>query len=211
MLTGSVVGCVVSRWLIKNRGKPDPKIPSLPAPWTPWFGHLPYMVSIVNNYTYHKLTNIIIKGAEKYCIENGFDNPKDCYKALYVVRGGVFNSITLLDPDLIEFAFEKEFTSFIKGEQTAERLSDLLGNGIFTSDPPRWRTQRLAASRMFSMRNLQNFMFETAISQCNLFIKKLKYLNNNNNNNNEIDIYDLFAKYTLDTFVTIAFGESLGM
>ena len=46
--------------------------------------------------------------------------------------------ITILDPDIARFIFETKFESFKKGERIAMELEEMLGEGIFTSDPPEW-------------------------------------------------------------------------
>ena len=200
---------LISHWLFTKRAIRHPKIPSYHCEWRPWFGTTLYWLNCINNRQYHRATADILLGAKIYCEKHNYDSPKGVYKATWYSRGGLWNTVQLLDPDLIKYVFETKFESFIKGDSIQQRLSDLLGNGIFVSDPPQWRSHRLAASRMFSMRNLQDFMFDTAYSQCSVFIKKLQQLSEDKDH--EIDIYDLFAKYTLDTFGTIAFGQSLGI
>merc|ERR1712228_253740 len=67
---------------------------------------------------------------------------------------------------------------------------------------------RKIGSKMFSMRNLKNYMFEVAMSGNVRWMKKIEEMREQNN---EIDIYNQLAIYTLDVFVEIAFGESLSI
>eukprot|EP01083_Nonionella_stella_P060876 158749_1 len=96
----------------------------------------------------------------------------------------------------------------MKSNEISDRLDELLGDGIFSSDPPRWRHHRKIGSKMFSMRNLKNYMFEVAKRGDTRFMAKIEELRVKQTNN-VIDIHSLFAIYTLDVLVEIAFGQSL--
>ena len=126
--------------------------------------------------------------------------------AICSTRFGNWSTIFLFDPKLVKFVFEDNFDDFVKGEQINERLFELLGNGIFASDGSIWRKHRKVGSKMFSMRNLKNYMFQVAKSGNVRWMKKIEELRQKNN---EIDIYNLLSIYTLDVFVEIAFGQSL--
>ena len=115
-------------------------------------------------------------------------------------RGGY--GILLNDPKLIKYIFNDNFNYFIKGYKIEEELYEMLGNGIFTSDPPKWKFHRKAASKMFSMRNLKTYMFECTINQCNLVFNKMDSIisDSNYSDNIGINIYDILSRFTLDTF-----------
>ena len=68
--------------------------------------------------------------------------------------------ITIYDPKIAKYVFDTKFNCFVKGYRLQRELNEILGDGIFTSDPPKWKFHRKVASRMFSMRNLKNYMFE---------------------------------------------------
>eukprot|EP01084_Bolivina_argentea_P014353 26801_1 len=121
------------------------------------------------------------------------------YRPLY----GIF----IMDPKLIKFIYNDEFEKFHKGDRMRMELSEMLGDGIFTSDPPRWRFHRKIASRMFSMRNLKDYMFECTMSHMEKVMNKF---NEDHINKNDINIYNMLARFTMDTFSTIAFGKSVG-
>eukprot|EP01084_Bolivina_argentea_P305502 527773_1 len=89
---------------------------------------------------------------------------------------GLTTMVTPQDPKLIKYIFQDNFTDFVKGEQVHERLNELLGDGIFSSDPPRWSMHRKIGSRMFSMRNLKNYMFEVAKRGDARFMAKIEEL-----------------------------------
>ena len=122
-------------------------------------------------------------------------------------------NIYLFDPSLIKYVFETKFEDFGKTDFVVDNLYELFGNGIFSADGSNWKWHRKVASRMFSLRNLRNYMFHCAVRNCDNLINKMIELsgidNESNRNGKSIDIYDLFGRFTLDCFVESAFGESL--
>ena len=196
---------VVSRWLYNNRAKKHATVPSYPN-WTPYLGHMPWLLKMGRDKILDGMTDSLISMGET--------------KAISFSRAFFWTSVQLTDPYLIDYCFNQQFEKFEKGEMINEMMYELLGNGIFASDPPQWKIHRKIASTMFSMRNLKNFMFETACDSSHKFLCKMDEMSQTTRDNLQtqnkfgdgiIDIYNLFACYTLDTFVTIAFGQSLGI
>ena len=109
------------------------------------------------------------------------------------------------DPKLIKFTLEDNFESVQKGAQICEAYEPLLGHGIFVSNGETWKFHRKVASRMFSIRNLKDFMFSIAKRNTITTIEKLKELSVEP----EIDINDILGRFTLDTFCEIAFGVNI--
>ncbi|ETO29445.1 cytochrome P450, partial [Reticulomyxa filosa] len=73
-----------------------------------------------------------------------------------------------------------------------------------------WKIHRKAASRMFSMRNLKEYMFECAVSGSKRVMEKLKELNQLESSKRDgIDMSDVLGRFTLDSFIEICFGKSL--
>ena len=128
-------------------------------------------------------------------------------------------NIYLFDPNVIKYVFETKFDSFGKSNIVHDFVEEIFGDGIFSVDPPKWKFHRKVASRMFSLRNLKNYMFDCALRNCDNLILKMKQLAfadiniiNNDMDINEtkpIDVFDLFGRLTLDCFIESAFGESL--
>ena len=56
---------------------------------------------------------------------------------------------------------------------------------------------------MFSMRNLQHYMFETSVTNTRRAIEKLQEFKGKT-----VDINDILGRFTMDTFCEIAFGKS---
>eukprot|EP01084_Bolivina_argentea_P246297 412224_1 len=115
---------------------------------------------------------------------------------------GPRNLIFIQDPALIKFALETNFESTPKGEEFIQEFEPLLGHGIFASNGENWKFHRKVGSRMFSMRNLKDFMYNISKKNTLSVIKKLKELSHEP----EIDINDILGRFTLDTFCEIAFG-----
>eukprot|EP01084_Bolivina_argentea_P124349 220354_1 len=104
-------------------------------------------------------------------------------------------AVCLMDPEILKFVFYTKFESFKKGERIQTELGEMLGDGIFTSDPPKWKFHRKIASRMFSMRNLKDYMFQCTVDHTKGVINKI---NSNDEFLNDIDIYNMLGRFTLD-------------
>eukprot|EP01084_Bolivina_argentea_P124350 220355_1 len=104
-------------------------------------------------------------------------------------------AVLIMDPEILKFVFYTKFESFKKGERIQTELGEMLGDGIFTSDPPKWKFHRKIASRMFSMRNLKDYMFECTVDHTKRVINKI---NSNDEFLNDIDIYNMLGRFTLD-------------
>ncbi|ETO35521.1 cytochrome P450 [Reticulomyxa filosa] len=73
-----------------------------------------------------------------------------------------------------------------------------------------WKMHRKAASRMFSMRNLKEYMFSCALSGSQRTVAKLKELKDMDQfKESGVDISDILGRFTLDSFIEICFGRSL--
>eukprot|EP01084_Bolivina_argentea_P254630 428114_1 len=181
-------------WFIwKNRARKHKNMPIRPG-FLPIIGHLHILLGLADHEGMEEMDHMTKKVLQLNS------------SAAYSHSFAKYPAILLLDPKLIKLVFETQFEDFMKSEEIRLRLEPLLGDGIFSSDPPRWREHRKIGSKMFSMRNLKNYMFEVAKTGDIRLMNKIEQLRQKND---VIDIYNLFAVYTLDVFVEIAFGESL--
>ena len=112
--------------------------------------------------------------------------------------------IFITNPIHVRYIFETNFEVANKSDRMREHFKELLGDGIFTTNGEQWRFHRKVASRMFSTRNLKNYMFDTSIKNTHSTIKKLHEYDNKT-----IDINDLLGRFTVDTFCEIAFGYNM--
>eukprot|EP01084_Bolivina_argentea_P246298 412226_1 len=114
--------------------------------------------------------------------------------------------IFLNDPKLIKYILETNADIVLKSDHFIEEYNELLGHGIFASNGAQWKFHRKVASRMFSMRNLKDFMYEMSVKHTHSTTKKLKQLEINTDKKEGIDINDILGRFSLDTFCEIAFG-----
>ena len=61
---------------------------------------------------------------------------------------------------------------------------------------------------MFSMRNLKDYMFDCAVENTQILIDKMNELSGYDNNA-AMDVFELFGRFTLQSFLQSAFGERL--
>jgi cytochrome P450 len=79
---------------------------------------------------------------------------------------------------------------------------DLLGNGIFAIDGEEWQKQRKTTSNIFTVSNFRDFFISVFNSE---LLKLIDHLQQHE----EVDLHDLFHKYTLDSFMKIGFSYDL--
>eukprot|EP01083_Nonionella_stella_P037555 102377_1 len=112
----------------------------------------------------------------------------------------------IFDPKVIKYVFEDNFEDYIKGPAVHDTFEELFGDGIFAIDQPEWRFHRKVASRMFSLRNLKYYMFDSAMDNVDILVNKMEELSGT-----AMDLFDLFGRFTLQSFIQTAFGERLPM
>lgn len=187
-------------FIYKYRARKHPTIRMRPG-YIPIIGHTHYMLGLMPS---RDPTKERIDNFKDLMLELN----EDC---VCTTRFGNWSTVFLFDPKYVKFVFEDRFNDFEKGAAVRDRLFELLGDGIFSSDGEIWRKHRKVGSKMFSMRNLKNYMFQVAKKGNDRWMKKLEQLRTDEDNNNCIDIYNLLSIYTLDVFVEIAFGFNLGI
>jgi len=107
------------------------------------------------------------------------------------------------DPDDIEYILKTNFQNYSKGHLFVDIMDDFLGNGIFNSDGSLWKQQRATASHIFTVRELRT-MADVFVRHGKTVVDILM------STKGEIDIQELFQRYTLDSFGEIAFGVDIG-
>eukprot|EP01084_Bolivina_argentea_P210683 358504_1 len=167
---------------------PHVSIPTAPE-MHPILGHIPFMKK-----HYPKLHDGLFELISKYEIV-----------ALQVPG---HHQIMLNTPELCEWVFTTEFNKFWKGNSQIDKLSDLFGaygQAIFVSDDKQWRFHRKIGSRMFSVRNLRDYMYKCCINTTQSTLRVIETLRASDA---EIDINDVLGRMTFDCFTSIAFGKS---
>lgn len=113
-------------WYCKYRVRRHDNIVTLPD-WHPLLGHFMVITSNFEDIVPH--TYNIAKRA-------GFP---DCSAFTGFTP---FYGIIILNPDIAKYVFDTKFESFKKGDRIQMELEELLGDGIFASDPPKWKFHR---------------------------------------------------------------------
>ncbi len=85
-----------------------------------------------------------------------------------------------------------------------------IGDGFLLANGKRWKAQRKIASRMFSMRNLKNYMVEVFMAQSKALSIKMNELIESKPNE-YMDMSNLFARLTLGAFVEGLYVLSLSL
>lgn len=115
-------------------------------------------------------------------------------------------TLILKDPDLIKQLTVKDFDHFVnhRGIGT-EEVDPLIGKNLFSLRGKRWRDMRSAVSPSFTsskMRYMYTFMKETADNFVEYFLNK-------NENSVQVELSDIFKRYTNDVIATTAFGFNI--
>jgi cytochrome P450 len=85
-------------------------------------------------------------------------------------------------------------------------LNDLLGVGIFNSDGHQWNVQRKLASQIFHVKNFRDFFMDIFREESVLLLLIFEKFAQSGK---IFDLYDLFGRFTLDSFARIGFGVEL--
>lgn len=193
----TIIGVTITSAILINkyRAQYHDNIPMLATDsWSLIQGHLPLMLSTRGTRLgFHGMLFEEIKKA-------GF--PSICCLS----RPPNAHLIFVTNPIHVRYIFDTNFQVTQKSHLMKKRFEELLGDGIFAVNGTEWRFHRKIASRMFSTRNLKNYMYDVSLKSTNCTILKLKNLMNENK---AIDMNDLLGRFTLDTFCEIAFGQCI--
>ncbi|XP_018573794.1 cytochrome P450 9e2 [Anoplophora glabripennis] len=111
--------------------------------------------------------------------------------------------LLLRDLNLIKRILTKEFDTFSEHPQSSEPNEDTLwGKNLFAAKGETWRQLRKTISPMFTTSNIKS-MFEL-IDKC--ATQLMKYLSEKNEDVIEIELMDLFKRYSSDTIASVSFG-----
>ncbi|PWN38466.1 cytochrome P450 [Meira miltonrushii] len=116
-------------------------------------------------------------------------------------------AIVINRPEYIHFCQKTEFENFIKGGPFLRAFEDLLGShGIFVADGAIWKRQRKMASHIFSVGNFKTYVQETIHKDLDLVNSLCA---DSVKHNVPVNICDVFFRFTLSTFSTMAFSADL--
>lgn len=115
--------------------------------------------------------------------------------------------VIITDPRCVESVLKLKFDNYVKGPIFHNILVDLLGDGIFNSDGKHWLEQRKTASHMFSTRMLSNVMLPVFSKHADVVCDMLDGCAKAGT---ELDMQDVYFRYTLDSIAEIGFGTTIG-
>jgi cytochrome P450 len=122
-------------------------------------------------------------------------------KGGHTIEAGSGNRLILTaEPENIKALLATQFKDYGKGEQFHTEWHDFLGNGIFTTDGALWHDSRQLIRPQFIKDRLSDLeLFEQHVQ---VLLKKLSGAP-------EVDMLDMFFRFTLDAATHFLLGESV--
>lgn len=121
---------------------------------------------------------------------------------------GLGRLIDVSRPDWIEHVQKTNFNGYAKGDSFHRMMKDVLGSGIFNVDGDQWKAQRKLASRIFTVKAFSNIILsvirEDTEQLDRILVSKAQ-------SGEVFNIQELFFRFTLSTFVKIAFNQDTGV
>jgi cytochrome P450 len=114
-------------------------------------------------------------------------------------------SIVLTSPETWEEVMKERFEDFPKGEHTHEQVSDLVGNSLIGMDGVKWLHQRKTITRLLTRRSLKEYMTDIVHDHTRILLDLLL-----NAKGGQVDLANLFKRFSMETFAKISFGVELG-
>jgi len=115
-------------------------------------------------------------------------------------------TVMTANPANVEHILKKNFDNYPKGWKIRNRLSDLLGQGIFNVDGHDWYHQRKTTSQMFTAKLFKDHIW--VVVQRNA--RKLRNILETVEPDKPVDVFNLMNRFTLDTIGEIGFGKCIG-
>jgi cytochrome P450 len=134
-----------------------------------------------------------------------FTTPKGMRFTVEAAPGGR-RVIFTADPENIKAILATQFTDYGKGEPFHREWKDFLGDSIFVTDLDQWHSSRQLIRPQFIKDRVSDLdVFETHVQILMAQISKAS-----TTYGGEIDVSDLFFRYTLDASTHFLLGRSVG-
>jgi len=114
-------------------------------------------------------------------------------------------AVSTIDPAVVKHILKNNFENYPKGKLLRDRLTDLLGDGIFNVDGDLWHTQRKTSSKMFTANKFKNHIWRVVEKNSAKVVKVLRSAGGGKQ-----DIFKLLNRFTLDSIGEIGFGSDIG-
>ena len=130
----------------------------------------------------------------------------------FEVNPGGLRVIFTEDPTNIRALLTTQFNDYGKGERFRERWSEFLGSSIFTTDLAAWQASRALLRPLFHKERVADLhTFETHVLELLPLLAGPVSTNTTDMNTvHEVDVADLFFRYTLDAATSFLLGKSVG-
>jgi cytochrome P450 len=121
---------------------------------------------------------------------------------------GGLRCVFTADPENIKAILATQFTDYGKGQPFHEDWKDFLGDSIFTTDLDQWHSSRQLIRPLFIKDRVSDLdVFEQHVQ---VLMEKMKETGTKDGKQGEeIDISDLFFRYTLDAATHFLLGRSV--
>ncbi|PLW48676.1 hypothetical protein PCANC_15462 [Puccinia coronata f. sp. avenae] len=116
--------------------------------------------------------------------------------------------IDVSKPEWLEYIQKTNFDNYEKGPMFRSLMADLFGNGILVTDGESWKRSRTVISRIFHATTFKT-VIEPSVNQS--LDGLLQVLRRAGDESQDIDFCTLFTRFTLDSFVKMTFGRTLGI
>lgn len=124
-----------------------------------------------------------------------------CRSHTFEARPAGLRVIFTEDPTNIKAILAGQFQDYGKGEPFKRDWHDFLGDSIFTTDLEQWHDSRQLIRPLFN---------KERVSDLENFEKHVETLMRKMGESEEVDVADLFFRYTLDAATAFLLGESVG-
>ncbi|SNX82988.1 related to Cytochrome P450 [Melanopsichium pennsylvanicum] len=127
------------------------------------------------------------------------------WAATFPYLGGRVTSINR--PEYIRWVQKTNFENYIKGPFFQKSMGDVMStHGIFVADGEIWRKQRKMASHIFSVGNFRTHVQTTIQRDLSVLNKLFQEVSKKNV---EVNLPDLFFRFTLSSFSLMAFSADI--
>ncbi|KAI3900124.1 hypothetical protein MKW98_001024 [Papaver atlanticum] len=126
-----------------------------------------------------------------------------CPTNTYVIRYPGTCMVFTAYPPNVKYIANSHFSNYPKGRVLKDIFNDFFGNGIINTDDT-WKFQRQMLSHEFNSASLRKFVEEAV--KIEIFHRLIPVLSMTAENNSELDLQDIFQRFSFDTICKLSFG-----
>jgi len=112
----------------------------------------------------------------------------------------------LTDTASVEYICKTNASNYIKSPEQVDLTREVFGDGIATAEGQTWKVQRRIASHHFTLGNVQQHMRQVFLAQATRLCARVA---DASTAGRDVDLQDLFSRFTLQCFTQIAFRHDL--